>query len=328
MTSLKRELPPLNALVTFEAAARLASFTKAAHELHVSQAAVSRQIARLEQQLGTRLFHRGQRRLELTGAGRRLQECVTSGLGEIARGVRRIRMSGDEPPVTLAATIAFATYWLMPRIHAFRERHPAIDVRVLAGDRELDPGVDDVDIAVCYGDETAPPGQQRALLGAEGIVPVCSPGYRASHPALAESDPAALVDHDLLHLDPEHWNRLHGVVIDWPVWFEHYGVTLDAGLHGIRLNNYPMLVDALLAGRGIGLGWRPVIDDLLADGRLVHAVDVEMKTPRGYYAAIATDRPLSNQARHVHEWLLEHAASTLDTAKNNRIAQSRRVRRE
>lgn len=309
MTSLKRELPPLNALVTFEAAARLASFTRTAQELHVSQAAVSRQIARLEQQLGTRLFHRGQRRLELTGAGRRLQESVTTGLGEIASGVRRVRMSGEEPPVTLAATIAFANYWLMPRIHAFREHHPGIDVRILAGDRELDPGADDVDIVVCYGEDQTPAGQHRTLLGAEIIVPVCSPGYRDAHPELATAGPAGLARQHLLHLDPEHWNRLHGVVIDWPVWFDHYGVKLNAGLHGIRMNNYPMLLDAVLAGRGIGLGWRPVIDDLLADGHIVPAIDARMRTTRGYYAAIAAGHSLSQQAREVHRWLVEQSAT-------------------
>ncbi|MFW5970349.1 MAG: LysR substrate-binding domain-containing protein [Halofilum sp. (in: g-proteobacteria)] len=308
MTSLKRELPPLNALVTFEAAARLSSFTRASHELHVSQAAVSRQIARLEQQLGTRLFHRGHRRLELTGAGRRLQESVTSGLGEIASGVRRIRMSGDEPPVTLAATIAFANYWLMPRIHAFRAQHPEIDVRILAGDRELDPAADDVDIVVCYGEEQTPAGQRRTLLGAETVMPVCSPAYRAEHPELARAGPADLARQDLLHLDPEHWNRLLGVVIDWPAWFDYYDVTLEAGLRGLRMNNYPMLLEAVVAGRGIALGWRPVIDGLLAAGEIVPAIDALMHTPRGYYAAIATDRPLPPPARKVYRWLTGETA--------------------
>ena len=309
MTSLKRELPQLNALVTFEAAARLASFTRAASELHVSQAAVSRQIARLEQELGARLFHRGRRRLELTGAGRRLQESASAGLAELGRGVRQVRMSTEEPPVTVSATIAFATYWLMPRVHAFRARQPETDVRVLAGDRELDPLADDVDIAVSYGDDTARPGRVRTLLGAERIVPVCSPAYRAAHPELAGAGPADLVDQALLHLDPEHWNRLHGAVIDWPVWFEQYGVAPAGGLHGIRLNNYAMLVDAVLAGEGIGLGWRPPIDDLLAEGRLVPAIDAELHTPRGYYAVVAADRPLPEHAARVHAWLVEHAAT-------------------
>jgi DNA-binding transcriptional LysR family regulator len=304
MTSLKRELPPLNALVTFEAASRRASFTRAAQELHVSQAAVSRQIARLEQQLGTRLFHRGQRRLELTGAGRRLQESVTAGLGEIANGIRRVRMSGDEPPVTLASTIAFANYWLMPQIHAFREHHPDIDVRILAGDRELDPNADDVDIVICYGEDRTPPRQHRTLLGPEVILPVCSPAYRDAHPELARARPADLAGQRLLHLDPEHWNRLHGAVIDWPVWFDQYDVSLDAALAGIRMNNYPMLLDAVIAGRGIGLGWRPVIDSLLEEGQVVPALDTRLRTSRGYYAVVPTDRALSAQAREVHRWLV------------------------
>jgi DNA-binding transcriptional LysR family regulator len=304
MTSLKRELPPLNALVTFEAAARLLSFTRAAEELNVSQAAVSRQIQRLERQLGARLFHRGHRRLDLTGAGRRLLESVTGGLEEIARGVRRVRTASGTATVTLSATIAFATYWLMPRLHAFRERHPDIDVRILAGDRDLDPAADDVDIAVCYGDSGRVEGQHRTLLGAERIVPVCTPAYRDLHPDLRNGTPVALAGQDLLHLDPEHWNRIHGVVIDWPVWFEHHGVRSAQELHGMRLNNYPMLVDAVLAGQGIALGWRPIIDDLLHDGRLVPAIDIEeMTTPRGYYAAVASGNTLSSAARRVHEWL-------------------------
>lgn len=311
MTSLKRELPPLNALVTFEAAARLLSFTRAAEELNVSQAAVSRQIQRLERQLGTRLFHRGHRSLELTGAGRRLQESVTGGLEEIARGVRRVRTASGTTTVTLSATIAFATFWLMPRLHAFRERHPDIDVRILAGDRDLDPAADDVDIAVCYGDSAQVPGQQRILLGAERVVPVCTPGYRDRHPELRSGDPTMLAARDLLHLDPEHWNRIHGVVIDWPVWFEHYGVKSAQGLHGMRLNNYPMLIDAALAGQGIALGWRPIIDDLLHDGRLVPAIDIdEMTTPRGYYAAVASEQTLSPPVGRVHEWLMRRAQET------------------
>lgn len=305
MTSLKRELPPLNALVTFEAAARLLSFTRAAAELNVSQAAVSRQIQRLERQLGARLFHRGHRSLDLTGAGRRLQESVTGGLEEIARGVRRVRTASGTTTVTLSATIAFATFWLMPRIHAFRERHPDIDVRILAGDRDLDPAADDVDIAVCYGDTDRVPGQQRTLLGAERIVPVCAPAFRDLHPELRDGAPAVLAGQDLLHLDPEHWNRIHGVVVDWPVWFEHYGVQSARELHGMRLNNYPMLIDAILAGQGIGLGWRPIIDDLLHGGRLVPAIDIdEMDTPRGYYAAVASGSALSPAVERVHEWLV------------------------
>jgi DNA-binding transcriptional LysR family regulator len=309
MTSLKRELPPLNALVTFEAVARLRGFTAAAEELHVSQAAVSRQIARLEQQLGTRLFHRGKGHFEPTGAGVRLHEAVSSGLEEIGRGVRRVRTSAEEPPVTLAATIAFATYWLMPRIHAFRERHPEVDVRILSADGDLDPIADDVDIAVHYGDSPPQPGERRSLLGRERVVPVCSPAYARAHPELASAGPAALAEQVLLHLDPQHWNRLHGVIIDWPVWFETHGVGIETGMHGNRMNNYPMLLDEARAGRGIALGWRPVIDDLLRDGRLVRAIDHEMQTPRGYYAAVASDRSLPSAVRRVHDWLVQCARS-------------------
>lgn len=304
MTSLKRELPPLNGLVTFEAAARLASFTRAADELHVTQAAVSRQIQRLEHHLGTRLFHRGHNRLELTGAGRRLHEAVADGLATIGRGVRRVRLAEAEPPVTLSATIAFCNYWLMPRLHDFRSHHPGIDVRLLADDRDLDPVVDDVDIAITFGEDATIPGQDRRLLGRERVIPVCAPSYLAQRPALAAAAPADLAAEELLHLDPAHWNQLHGYVIDWPVWFAQFGVTLAGGLHGLRLNNYPMLLDAALAGQGVALGWRPVIDDLLTTGRLVQLTPAELPTPRGYWATTASDRPLPPAAQPVYDWLL------------------------
>lgn len=307
MTSLKRELPPLNALVTFEAAARLNSFTRAADELHVTQAAVSRQIQRLERQLGTRLFHRSHRSLALTGAGRRLQEAVTSGLDHITRGVRRVRMTTTEPPVTLAATIAFANYWLMPRLHALRRQHPDTDVRVLADDRPLDPDADDVDIVIAFGSESDRPGHHQHLIGGERVVPVCAPSYLAARPHLRAARPGDLLAEELLHLDPEHWRRLRGTVIDWPVWFDHFGVSPRAGLHGLRLNNYTMLLDAALAGQGIALGWRPVIDDLLTSGRLAALIDEELPTACGYSTAVARDRPMTPAVRRVHDWLLQSA---------------------
>lgn len=304
MTSLKRELPSLNTLATFEAAARLASFTRAGHELHITQAAVSRQILRLERHLGTRLFHRGHGGLSLTGAGERLFEAVGDGLGEIARGVRRVRMADADAPVTLSATIAFSNFWLMPRLRDFRQHHPDIDVRILADDRDLDPTADDVDIAITFGEEQTIAGQQRRLLGWERIVPVCAPGYRERRPKLAHALPADLATEELLHLDPEHWTRLRGHVIDWPVWLEHFGVRVEAPLSGLRFNNYPMLLDATLAGQGIALGWRPVVDDLLASGRLVRVGQSELPTRRGYWATIATERPLPLLAQRVHEWLV------------------------
>ena len=302
MSSPNRDLPPLNALVTFEAAARTGSFTRAAAERHVTQAAVSRQIQRLEAALGVRLFRRGHRRLELTAPGRRLQDAVSTGLAEIAGGVRAMRHAASEAPVSVAATIAFAGYWLMPRIHAFRQRHPEVDVRLIAVDRDLEPG-DDLDIAVRYGSAGSGPGERRTLLGEAAVVPVASPGYLRARPRLADGRPEDLLGESLLHLDEEHWNQLAGLVVDWPLWFERQGLALSGPLHGIRLNNYPMLLEAVLAAQGVGLGWRPVVDGLLAEGRLVALGNGELVTGRGYYAVTSTRRPLADRARLLHDWL-------------------------
>lgn len=308
MTTLKRELHSMNALTTFEAAARRLSFTRAAEELHVTQAAVSRQIQRLEQQLGVRLFHRLHRQLELTGAGRQLQQVVAAGLNDIARGIRRVRIATDAPLVTISATIGLATYWLMPRVHGFCATSPDIDIRILAGDHSVDPDGDEVDIAITYGadDRLVRPGA--TLLAREVVVPVCSPEYLSRRPDLAAAGPQALLGEALLHLDAEHWNRLEGSIVDWPLWFDHFNVRLTRGLKGIRTNNYPMLIEAAVAGRGIALGWRPIIDDLLDDGRLVTIGEARIEGRMGYFVLPPREREPSSAVRSVMDWLTDIAS--------------------
>lgn len=148
----KYALPALSQLHTFEAVSRRMSFTAAADELCLTQSAVSRQIKALETALGRPLFLRKHRAIELTPEGRQLFEAVTRGLDEIDRCVEQIQGSSETPQITVGASVAFSYFWLMPRLERFSERHPEIDLRVLATDQAVDLTKQDADVAVLYGE--------------------------------------------------------------------------------------------------------------------------------------------------------------------------------
>src|SRR5690242_13600978 len=140
--------PPLNALRAFEAAARLASFSKAADELHVTPAAVSHQIHALEQDLGVRLFHRLSRSIALTPSGHILLPGLSAGFAEIGAAVGRLRAHNDTGTLTVTASPSFAAKWLVLRLHRFQQEHPEIDVRISATDEVVDMSRGDFDLAI------------------------------------------------------------------------------------------------------------------------------------------------------------------------------------
>jgi len=300
MPSLRRRLPGINGLVTFEAAARHLNFTRAADELCVSQAAVSRQIRRLEEQLGATLFERANRAVRLTPAGRKLQQSVAMGLEHIANTAREIGQAHDARPIRIATTVAFATFWLMPRLNAFRRAQPQIDLHLTASDREEDIFADGVDISLTCG-EKHNPGRDAYYLFGEVSFPVCSPGYLRSHRSRLR-EPADLLHEKLLHLDERQWQGIGWEPIDWPLWLRQCGVEAAARMHGLTLNNYPMLVQAAIDGEGIALGWRHLCEELLATGKLVRPIKKSWDSKRGFYLVIsATDNP---DVAALRDWLL------------------------
>lgn len=300
MRTLKRRLPSLNALLTFEAAARHLSFTRAAEELFVSQAAVSRQIRRLEEQLGTPLFRRYHRSLALTEAGHRLREAVTMGLSHIASAAEEIGASARTEQIQAATTVAFATYWFLPRLNAFRQHYPEVDVRVLASDRSSDHLGDHVDIALTCGVSDVP-GWRADRLFSEVVFPVCTPEYLAAHPVGGVGD---LPDRVLLHLDPRHWEEIGWEPVSWEVWLQQFGVDFRPRAAALSFNNYPMLIEATLGGAGIALGWGHLCARLLQQGRLVRPVPEEWDSRRSYYLATRNEPACSPECATLRDWLL------------------------
>lgn len=295
----KYHLPALSQLHTFEAVARRMSFTAAANELCLTQSAVSRQIGSLERDLGRMLFVRRHRAIDLTPDGRRLFDAVTRGLDEIATCVGDLRVAADMPQITVAASVAFAYYWLMPRLERFGERHPDVDLRVLATDQKVDLARQDADIAVLYGDGGWDGVEVYRLFG-ERVYPVCSPGYARDHPELRRA--GDFLDQTLLHLDSG--GTIWGSV-DWRVWLMQQGVTGQPVRRGIRLNSYPMVLQGAQAGRGVALGWAYITDEMLASRQLVSPVGGVLETSSSYYIGAPIDRMSNPAVKGFVHWMLE-----------------------
>src|SRR2546427_324207 len=182
---MPRVLPPLETFRFFEAAARHLNFTHAAEEMHVTHGAVSQRIKRLEEDLGTPLFRRTGRSMLLTDEGRRLLERVRAAIGEITEGVEAIRSSNRDRILTVSMVPGFATYWLLPRLAEFIERHPDIEVNIRPTLSLTDFTRDEVDMAVRFGPR-AWPGLISIKLYDEELVPVFSPAFRRRRPPRSE----------------------------------------------------------------------------------------------------------------------------------------------
>lgn len=261
MNRIGKSLPPLSSLLPFEAAARLESFTRAADELHLTQAAVSRQIRALEDDLGTRLFERRNRAVFLTEAGRELGRAVTGALETIAARAGELRGARRSGEVVLFSQLCEAFYWVMPRLAGFHQRHPRIELRVAVSTRPLTEATERFDVAL-QTTGRASGSHHLVFTVSEEVFPVCSPSYLAGR--RTPLDLAELPDHRLLHhqADPPDW-------LDWDDWLERQGLALRVGSQGSVFDSYPVMMQAAVEGHGMALGWQRTVERLLQSGALV-----------------------------------------------------------
>jgi len=276
-----RRLPSLDFLRGFEAAGRLASFTLAARELHLTQSALSRQVKALEEALGVALFERRHRALALTPAGARFHRQAGETLQAIARAAEEASGAMREPGLTITTTVSFASLWLIPRLPQFRARHPDVEVYVSADDRNVDLARGDVDVAIRYLGEAVPPGATR-LFG-ERMLPVVSPDV-AKNPRTPLKRVSDLRHHVLLHLDdPE--GRVPW--LNWPAWLAANGEPGLKPAGSLRFSLYDQLAQAALGGQGVALGRLPMLGHLLDSGRLIAPFPKRYDSQRGYYTLVA-----------------------------------------
>lgn len=306
----KYPLPTLDLFHTFEAVARHRSFTLAADELCLTQSAVSRQIKTLEEALGLRLFRRLHRAIEVTAEGQLLFESVTRGLDDLSASLAALGAAARAPQITVCASVAFAWFWLMPRLERFGVLQPDVDLRVLATDQPVLPGSGEVDVAILFGSGQWEGLEARLLFG-ERVYPVCSPAYLRDHPVLRR--PEDLLDQTLLHL--EYGKPSFGGV-DWRTWLLRQGVNGQPVRRGLRFNSYPMVLQAAEAGHGVALGWSYVTDPLVADGRLVCPVDRAVETRDGYYLCTSREAEPRQGIRAFLDWINAEATSKADVRMN------------
>ncbi|MES1937914.1 LysR family transcriptional regulator [Salinisphaera hydrothermalis] len=293
MNRLRRSLPPLASLMPFEAAARLESFTRAAVELHLTQAAISRQIRALEDDLGVALFTRGHRAVHLTEAGAELARAVTGGLEGIAACADRLRARRDHDDIVLLAEMYVAMYWLIPRLPAFQAAHPDIRLRVNASTQPLTQAEESFDLALQCS--TRPAGTIEPMFSVpDAVFPVCAPSVAGAGTLTARD----LCHHRILHCrdDPQDgW-------LTWPAWLDAVQRRATLG-DGTIFDSYPVVLQAAIMGQGIGLGWERGIEHLLADGQLVRPMTESLTLPRGLSLYAAPGREDDDRVTTVAGWL-------------------------
>jgi len=302
----KYPLPTLNLFHTFEAVARHRSFTLAADELCLTQSAVSRQIKTLEDALDLRLFRRLHRAIEVTAEGQRLFESVTRGLDDVSACLAALGAAAKAPQITVCASVAFAWFWLMPRLQRFGALQPDVDLRVLATDQPVLPGAGEVDVAILFGTGQWE-GLHAQLLFGERVYPVCSPAYLGNHPELRRAED--LLDQTLLHLE---YGKPSLGGVDWRTWLLRQGVNGQPVRRGLRFNSYPMALQAAEAGHGVALGWSYVTDPILADGGLVCPVDRTVETRDGYYLCTSKETSQTPGIRAFLDWINTEAKTKVD----------------
>jgi LysR family glycine cleavage system transcriptional activator len=292
-------LPPLNALRAFEAAGRHLSFTRAARELNVTQAAVSHQVKALEAVLGVKLFRRHHRALSLTEAGQLYLPVLRDAFAGIAAATERLRRRDAVGVLTVSTLASFAATWLVPRLGRFRDAHPEIDVRIAASHRLVDFGREDIDLAIRYG-RGEWPGLHAEPFLTEDIAPVCSPALLASGPPLRR--PADLRHHVLLH-DEWFGDPYEG----WRRWLAAFKLDGIAWQRGPVFSDSSMVVRAAVEGQGVALGRGVLIAEDVAAGRLVRLFDASRPANTAYFIVCPPAALERAKVAAFRDWLLAEA---------------------
>ncbi|MEO7403177.1 MAG: transcriptional regulator GcvA [Burkholderiales bacterium] len=305
MQTMLRDLPPLDLLTAFDAAARHASFTLAATELHLTQSAVSRQIQALEQALSVALFARHHRRIALTEAGESYARTVAGVLATLRDATRRLAARSDVRSLVVGAPLSFASLWLVPRLGRFQAAYPGVDVRVAASNQIQDLERSGIDVAIRYS-PAALAGPDATRLFGEEVFPVASP-------ALVKKSLGSATDitrYPLLHLEDPSF---HLPWLSWAVWFEVHRVEPLHSISGLRFSHYDQLIHAALEGQGVALGRRPLVDRELRSGRLVapfgKRFTAQPNEARAYYALTARTATVRPDVQGFTAWLRDEVAA-------------------
>ena len=288
-------LPSLNGLRAFEAAARHLSFTNAASELNVTQTAISHQIRRLEEELGVRLFIRQNRALALTPQATEYLPGVRAAFNDLRFATDRLLRKDNENVLTVSTLASLAAKWLLPRLPAFQEAHPGIDVRITTSTALVDFKTGDVDAAIRYG-RGHWPGLRADWLMADELFPVCSPALiTGSKPLRCPED---LAEQTLLHTSA-------GYNDDWRLWLTAAGLPASISKRpGLTFDLILVTVQAAIDGLGVAMGRTSYVEADIAKGRLVVPFKIALPADAGFYLVSPEARADSPKLSAYRKWLV------------------------
>lgn len=303
MPNLRKKLPSANALFVFEAAARCGNFTRAAQELYVSQPAVSRMLARMEDHLGVQLFERARGGIELTENGRILYGKISEGFNGIEGAIREIeaRSTGVES-VTLSVSTAFTTHWLMPRMNRLNKAFPSVDLRFQLISGRIGGPLIDVDLGMRFvtQDEI---DENSVLVMPELLLPVCNQRYHDQRPV----NSAGEHEDTVIVMDDEERG--------WHDRFAAFAGHRRRAAHMLSFNDYAIVVQAALLGQGVALGWLNVVSHWIAQGALMPAEQELIATHRRCCLVSPPNRPLRPIVKSVRDWIIEETRSDMRTVE-------------
>ncbi|MCC8402771.1 LysR family transcriptional regulator [Paraburkholderia sp. MMS20-SJTN17] len=283
---------PLNALRAFESSARHLSFTRAAQELNVTQAAVSQQVRSLEERLGTALFQRLPRGLAMTDEGRALRPVLSDAFDRIETVLKQFDGGHFHEVLTVSVVGTFAVGWLMPRLKSFREANPFVELRLLTNNNLVDLATEGLDFAIRFGDGTWPGSLATKLLDAP-LALLCTPEIAAR---LAR--PGDLANETLLRS-----YRMD----DWMNWFAAAGIA-PRPVRGPVFDSSRLMVEAAIQGAGIALAPALMFEREIHAGRLVRPFDVEVEAG-SYWLTCLKGKPMTPAMELFSQWIAKEAAT-------------------
>jgi LysR family glycine cleavage system transcriptional activator len=298
---MSRSLLPLRALQALEAAARHVSFARAAKELHVTPAAVSQQIKLLEHHIGQSLFERSPA-LRLNASAQAAVRPLREALDLLEQVSQQLKAGQTQRPLVVSLAPSFAARWLIPRLERFSARHPDIELHLLATTRTVDFETEDVDLAVRYGSGRYP-RLHAERLRAESVVVVAHPRVGAGL-----KHPADLLGATLLHNSGLNWDPTFP---DWPSWLRSARVVPTAPLRIRTFDDANLLIEAALAGLGVALLSRTLVNEELLSGRMV-ALFREQPLANAYHFVCPPQRLTQPRVAAFRQWLLEEAQTTAE----------------
>ena len=310
---MANRLPPLNALRAFEASARQLSFTRAAEELFVTQAAISHQIKALEEHLGIKLFMRKNRSLLLTEEGQSYYLDIKDIFTSLYEATERLLSRGSKGAITVSSQASFAIQWLVPRLTTFNALHADIDVRIKAVDQAENSLTEDVDVAIYYG-RGKWPNIHADKLHTEYLIPVCSPlllqeNSFSSKPALLGFED--LAEHTLLHDTSRK---------DWKRWFKQVGMKGGNVNHGPIFSHSAMVLQAALHGQGVALAYSVLAKPDIDSGRLVCPFNDVLVSKNSYFIVCRESQKDNGKIAAFRQWMLDMVLAEQEQITDGQIS--------